>query len=310
MITMKKILYPTDFSRCANQAFWHALYLSRQYNAELHLFHATVLHDDDPHNPASLFPDIQKIHKQLQDISIKKMDYILESYHADDINVKKIEQRGFATAPSILEYAKNNDIDLIILGTHGRRNLEHLILGSVAEEVVQFAHCPVLTIREQKHPKKIEELENILIPIDFSKNAEQTLTYALEIATRYQTKLKCLHVVEQTVHPSFYIMGANSIFDLMPDIKSKSVEAMKKLIRNSQKHNINVEYYVEEGNPAHEVVKFAETNKIDLIVLSTHGLTGLEHFLIGSVAEKIIRRAPCPVFTVKTYGKSLIKKEF
>ncbi len=79
--------------------------------------------------------------------------------------------RGFSTAPAILEYAKHNDIDLIVMGTHGRRGLGHLFLGSVAEEVVRLSSVPVLTVRERETPKPFEKMRRLLVPLDFSQHA-------------------------------------------------------------------------------------------------------------------------------------------
>ena len=84
------------------------------------------------------------------------MGEIKESGNVADINVKKIIERGIAPAPVILEYARENDIDLIVMGTHGHRGIGHFFLGSVAEEVVQFAKCSVLTVKEKKDPHASE----------------------------------------------------------------------------------------------------------------------------------------------------------
>ena len=307
MIQLKKILFPTDFSRCANQAFWRAIYLARKYQAELFMLHAIVLHDDDPHNAASLFPDIEDIHKKLKEIGHEKMDIVIESYHADDINIKKADERGIAPASVILEYTQENDIDLIVMGTHGRRGLGHLFLGSVAEEVVRLAKCPVLTIREIKDPEPAEELNRILVPIDFSDYARQALMNAKEIAAAYDARLQLLHVVEQTIHPSFYVSGKTSIFDLMPHIKVKSTEAMERMLKETKGPKVVADIHVIEGYAPRDIVKFAKSHETDLIVIATHGLMGIEHLLLGSVAEKVIRMAPCPVFTVKAFGKSLFR---
>ena len=74
MIQLRKILFPTDFSPCADQALDHALHLAQQYQAELHMLHAIVLHEDDPHNPAHHFPNLNEIHKRLQDLAHEKMN--------------------------------------------------------------------------------------------------------------------------------------------------------------------------------------------------------------------------------------------
>jgi len=306
MRNLKRILYPTDFSRCANQAFYRAFYLADKYQAELHLFHAIVLHDDDPHNAAYHFPDIEEIHSTLEKIADNRMDKVVSSYHADSVKIKKIQDRGLAPAPVILEYAQENDIDLIVMGTHGRRGLGHLWLGSVAEEVVRLAECPVLTIREQKEPTPNEELNRILVPLDFSDPAKSALAHAKEIAAVFNARLQLLHVVEENIHPSFYVAGIGSIFELMPDVKNKSEQHMRHLLDEAEGPEVKADFHVIEGNASHDIIKFVKDNNSDLVVIATHGLTGIKHLLLGSVAEKVVRMATCPVFTVKPFGKSLV----
>ena len=306
MKQLKKILFPTDFSRCANQTFWRAIYLARKYQAELHLLHAIVLHADDSFDAAYHYPDIETYHKKVEEIGNKEMDDIVKSYHAEDIKIKKVNERGFAPAPVILEYARTKNIDLIVMGTQGRRGLEQLFLGSTAEEVVRLANCPVLTVREIKEPGPAEKLDNILVPIDFSFFAQQSLEYAKEIAAAYDAQLNLLHVIEQNIHPSFYLTGNTSVFDLIPDIKQKSIEAMEQLIEETSGSKVTADFHVVEGHAAGEIIKFVESHNSDLITIATHGLTGIKHLLLGSVAEKVVRMATCPVFTVKPFGKSLI----
>lgn len=308
MLKLKKILYPTDFSRCADQVFYRALYLAKKYQAELHLLHVIVLHDDDPHNPAYHFPDIEEVHEKLKQLADDRMDTVMTSHQTDSVKIKKIKDRGIAPAPSILEYAHKKSIDLIIMGTHGRRGLGHLFLGSVSEEVVRLAECPVLTIHEQKEPAALEALGSVLVPIDFSDCALYALTYAKEIAAVFETRLQLLHVVEESIHPAFYVTGKSSIFELIPDIKDKSEQQMRQLLKKSKGPDVKADFHVVEGNASQEIIKFAKSHSSGLIVIATHGLTGLKHLLLGSVAEKVVRMATCPVLTVKPFGKSLLAK--
>jgi len=307
MIRIKNILFPTDFSKCAHQALSRASILAKSYDATLHMLHATVLHDDDPHNPAFHLPDVDMINTKLRETAIDKMDSVINSYHASDLKIVKKHERGIAPAPVIIDYAEKNDIDLIVMGTHGRRGLRHLLLGSVAEEVVRLSSSPVLTIHEQKAPVPVAgSMERILVPVDFSDHAKTALRYAKALAEEYGSTLQVLHIIEESVHPSYYIAGMSSIFDLEPDIKPKSEDAMRKLFETAEGPQVSATYHLEEGQAAHEIAKFASAQKSDMIVISTHGLTGIEHLLVGSITEKVIRLADCPVFTVKSFGRSII----
>ncbi|HEX9654573.1 MAG TPA: universal stress protein [bacterium] len=306
MIKIKKILFPTDFSRCANQALAHALHWTQRYGAEMHMLHAIVLHEEDPNNPLHHFPEMEEIVERLNESVEARMTADIQANDAVVLNVKKAQRRGISPATVILDYAQENDIDLIVMGTQGLRGLSHLLMGSVAEEVVRLARCPVFTIREKKDPQALEDLERILAPIDFSDHSKKSLSYAKEIAKHYSAKLQILHVIEENVHPAFYASGKTSIFELIPNIKDKSEQALKQLLTDAPGPQVAAEITVVEGRASQEIVKFGEKHGSDLVVIATHGLTGIEHLLIGSVTEKVVRMASCPVFTVKSFGKSLM----
>jgi nucleotide-binding universal stress UspA family protein len=302
MIKLNRILWPTDFSRCAQQALGYAVHWAREYNAELHALHAIIL----LLNESYPLPNEAEMHKQLQDLVNEQMSTTLKALQADELNIKPAQVRGISTGPAILVYAEENDIDLIVMGTHGRRGMEHLFLGSVAEEVVRLAPCPVLTVRERETPAPVETMKHILVPLDFSAPAQQALVYAKEIAAFYGARLQLLHVVEEFIPPAFYMVGGASAFASKPKLKAGAKREMKKLFEKTQGPKVAADFHVIEGHAAVDIVKFAENHHSDLIVIATHGRTGIQHMLLGSVAEKVVRHAPCPVFTVRTFGKSLI----
>jgi len=149
MIQVKKILFPTDFSRRGNRALAHSLRLAKKYQAELHMLHALVLWDDDPHNPAYHFPDKEELCTRLEETAAARMSDNLAECDVEDLVIKQVKERGMTPAETILRYAGENDIDLIVMGTHRRRRIGHLF-GSVVEEVLRLAPCSVLTIRQEK----------------------------------------------------------------------------------------------------------------------------------------------------------------
>lgn len=214
--------------------------------------------------------------------------------------------RDVAVAPALLNYADEHEIDLIVMGTHGRRGVRRLFIGSAAEEVVRRADCPVITVREQKEPDDIGHPTSLLVPVDFSTHSREALQYARVVADSYGSHLTLLHIVEETLHPAFYGPGLGSVYDAKPDIKDRAVEQLKKFYQKTQGPDVDAHFTARPGRAARAIVKYAEEEAHDLIVMATHGRTGFEHFTMGSVAEKVVRRAPCPVFTVKSFGKSLL----
>ncbi len=299
---IQKVLFPTDFSRCAQQTLGPATHWATEYGAELHVLHAMALFQDY----SARIPNKKAINEQLQDLAAGHMSEIIQALQDDNLKIKQALVRGISTAPAILGYAKENDIDLIVMGTHGRRGLGHLFLGSVAEEVVRLAPCPVLTIRERETPAPIEIMKLILVPVDFSEHARQALVYAKQIAATYKARLQLLHVVEEVIHPACYMATGPSVLAFPPELKERAKLEMKKLLRETKGPEVAADLHVIEGYAARDIINFAENYASDLIVIATHGRTGFEHMLLGSVTEKVVRRAPCPVFTVRTFGKSLI----
>lgn len=305
MIKINKILFPTDFSRCAEQAFTHAIYLAEKYRSEIHILNVNTLFKDYPEFISNI-SSANDIRKMAEDSIYKQINKLIDDVTLKNIDFIKCQKRGVSAATTILEYSHDNDIDLIVMGTHGRRGLGHLLLGSVAEEVVRFSTCPVFTIREEEEPKPIEEFTNILVPIDFSDHSKNSIKYAKEIANLSNSKLQLLHVIEDTIPVPCSLVEKSSIYDFIPDIEDKIEECMENVFNETNGPNVKHDNYIINGHAAKDILKFAKTHDTDLIVIAVHGLTGIEHLLIGSVAEKVVRMAPCPIFTTKSFGKTLI----
>lgn len=307
MLNVRRILYPTDFSETAKQALNHALFLAEQFEAELHMLHAVILHESDPSDPEHHFPEPSDILGQLFEIADTEMAQIVEANKAKTFTLKEVKIRGYSAGEVILDYAGENDIDLIVMGTHGRRGPARMFLGSVAEEVVRRADCPVLTLRNREEAHGGEAMERILVPIDFSEHSKQALSYAREIAALYGGRLQLLHAIEEPVYPYFYVpAGGFSVSKQLEELREKTDTALDRLLDESTGPEVPFDKYVVTGRPAVEIARFAEEEASDMIVIATHGLSGLERLLLGSTAEHIVRLAPCPVFTVKSYGKALI----
>lgn len=304
MIQVDNILLARDFSSVSDQALRYALYLAQESGATLHLFYADVLHED----PFDAYSSEGPVEEQIRHRLLTGPEGA--QIEPEGFAVETAMERDVAAAPAILNYAADHDVDIIVAGTHGRRGVHRILLGSVAEEIVRRADCPVLTVREPEGATTELDgnVSSILVPIDFSKHAREALRYAREIGAIYDAEIHLLHVVEENLHPAFYVGGVGSIYDVQPDIDEKASTELQKFFDKTDGPAIeNVSTHVATGRAARKITSFAESEAVDLLVMSTHGLTGLEHFFLGSVAEKVVRRSPIPVFTVKSFGKSLLQ---
>jgi nucleotide-binding universal stress UspA family protein len=295
---LRNVLLPTDFSDSADGAVPYAVYLSTRCDATLHLFHAVVHSGELAEDEAKLAELEEDIARRMERVAKLRLGRMLTAHDFGDVPLVKAHAVCDAAAPAILTYAERNGVDLIVMGTHGRRGIRRLILGSVAEEIIRRAQCPVLTVREREADQSQTTVERILAPVDFSEPSLQALAYAKHLADIYHARLQLLHVVPQLVQPSFYARRGNDFMEFESDIIGKAKAEMLQRCDEVEGPEVSVEAHAVAGRPAYEIIRFAERQQSDLIVIATQGLTGLSLFLIGSVAQRVARRAPCPVLSI------------
>lgn len=301
---ISRILYPTDFSDHAEKALPHALFLAEEFGAELHMFHAVVLHAADPANPELAFPDLESAYEEIHRWAVDRMEEAAPEERRPEVKVVKAQDRGIAPAPTIVEYAVGHDIDLVVMGTHGRRGVRRMLLGSVAEEVLRTVPCPVLTVRPGEGRETPHRPERILVPVDFSEHADLALEKGAELARRSGARLDILHVIPELSYPDPYFADAAAIRAMTRAAQEQVPEALQEKVSASVGDGgLEVQTHMEVGSPASTIVDVSEELESDMIVISSHGRTGLKRIFLGSVAEGVVRRATCPVFTVKAFGE-------
>jgi nucleotide-binding universal stress UspA family protein len=144
------------------------------------------------------------------------------------------------------------------------------------------------------------DLQRILVPTDFSKHSEVALTYAVALAEKFGAELHLLHVVQDlALFIPDAVAVAPAIAVPVEEFVAAAREALDRVTKAKDLESLTVHREVREGTPFYEIIRFAKEKDIDLIVMGTHGHTGLTHVLLGSVTEKVVRKAPCPVLTVR-----------
>ena len=297
--SIRTILIPTDFSSCADGALSAALSLAEKHGASLHLLHAVVLHGDDPYNPGRYFPDTEALFSRLQQEAQERIAELEAGWKDRPVQVTSEIRQGIHPSPVILEVAAELDAGLVVLGTHGRRGPSRWLLGSVAEEVVRRAPCPVLTVRQQDEIPTLREVRRILVPVDFSDDVEESLAVARDLARRYGARLSLLHLVEPVVVPGPY-GTMHSMRPVTLDYELLAQQARSKLEELIEgEPEVPFKAYAFSGMARVDIVGFANQLPADLIVIGSHGRTGVRRFLLGSTAEQVVRTAGCPVLVVK-----------
>ena len=293
-MTPRSILVPTDFSETAASAFGLSTVLARRFSAELHVLHIRLLLAD-PHLETEHHEALEK----LLSATDRSAQETLDNQVRDTPETPKTHYhllRGLNAAETIVETVSDTNADLIVMGTHGRRGLKHLLLGSVAGEVIRTAPVPVLTVRASG-AETTTKLRRVLIPHDFSTCSEQALDLAAAWAQQLGLVPVLLHVVEPVVFPEFYAINAlpqNQLHNL-------SARAGEALREAADRHlpDFEPEIRVVTGQPADAIVTTAAEAACDLIVMATQGLGALQQVLVGSVAEAVVRTADVPVLTVR-----------
>ena len=288
---INKILVPVDFSECSNKAVDFALHLGDKFNAHITLLHIVSLFHEDV-NEESRLHDFERVIQNREQWINGKLKEHENTADQHRVKVDSVLLRGFTTADKILEYIQENNFDLVVIGSHGRTGIKHLLQGSVSEKVVRLSNIPVLTIH---HSAKNYDPKIILVPIDFSKFSKIAMERAQFFAQLYNAKIIFLHIIEQVIHPAFYAANIESVFQIDPSLKKRTLNKLKEFVDLPE---IKSEYLVLEGKAYKEIVETANKKKVDLIVMGTQGLTGLDYFLMGSTAERVVRLAECSVLTV------------
>jgi nucleotide-binding universal stress UspA family protein len=302
MLSIQHILYPTDFSEGAARAFPQAAFLADWHDAELHILNVTGRHEHDHETARDHFPvSLDTLTDWLHGPAGSAAGTSRIDLSALTITQEQVESA--VPAEQILDYAEGQAIDLIVMGTHGRRGVDRMLFGSVAEEVVRKAPCPTLTVRKDVDRPPSKAVRRVLAPIDFSNASEVAVQHAKEIALTYGAEVDLLHVVQEPVYPSAYGYEAAAF------PTAEVIDSVEAQLGEMAREQIGYEHVMIEartGDPGGQILDYTAENEIDLIVIATHGRTGLNRMLLGSVAERVLRRSPVPVFIVKPDQNSLV----
>ena len=155
-------------------------------------------------------------------------------------------------------------------------------------------------------PRNID-LDRILVPIDFSEHSKKALEYAVPFAHQFNATLDLLYVVEPTIYPADFSFGQVGFPNVEEELRVRGHHELEQLIVKTIGGRVKARAIVRTGKAFFEIDRYAQEEEIDLIIIATHGHTGIEHVLFGSTAEKVIRHAPCPVLVIPSVGKKFVK---
>lgn len=289
----KRIVVPTDFSDTADTAIKLATDLADYYAATLDLVNVV----DATVYAYAGYP--------FASLSKELMSGAEEALNKVKVGVKNAKLNRYllsgAPAREIADHAKRHKADLIVIGTHGHGAVARFFLGSVADRVVHESDCPVIVTKapkgKVKHARKRSKpFERILFPTDFSDTSKRALDAAVAMTEDMDAELFVLHVIDDSLI-STHVEEERHI--ILKELRRHALDEMRKQLPAELMKNFETIGAVKRGDPGKQISSYAETHHCDLVVMGTHGRTGVERVLIGSVADKVVRRANCAVYLVR-----------
>ncbi|WP_049936689.1 universal stress protein [Haloplanus natans] len=271
------ILVPTDGSDVAVAAADAAVTLARRFDAAVHALYVRESDDDEGERTTTAVAD--------------------RAAAAGVTATTAVVDAETAVYEHILEYAGDHDADCIVMGTHGRTGLGRFVLGSVAERTLRESPVPVLTVHEGTVVDR--DLDAVLVPTDGSDCAEAAAAHAVEFALATGAALHVVHVVDAGAIPAD---GSGAVLD---ELQQAGQDALDSVVDRAEGADVStIRASVLTGAPYRAIVDYADAEDVDLVVMGTHGRTGVDRYLLGSVAERVVRLCDRPVLTLDAVGES------
>ncbi len=281
-IAFKNILFLTDFSDASETALAYATGIARHFGAQVYAAHAC--------DPVILTETAApQVLDEVEENSRLRLNQLAKKY---TLTGTPLFARG-SVEDAVPTWINEHGIDLIVMGTHGRRGLKHFLMGSVAEAIFRSATCPVLTVGPHVtvRPFRDFKAEKILFPTDLGPHAEFATQYALSVAQENKGQITFMHVVP-----------LSSALELdRADVVKNAEKKLAKLIPPEIKAACTPETRVEVGDPVKELLGYAETERPDLIVLGLPAGKKFNGAFRSGVTYNVVAAAPCPVLTVRDF---------
>ncbi len=296
---IQTILATTDLSDESRSGVRYAVALAERLHASVTLLHVI----DQPFHQSGVKSVMQDHEPTEFPQSVReRLVALVKSEGNSEVTVTSNTRNG-TPFHEITTAARDDAADLIVIATHGYTGAKHVLLGSTAERVVRHAPCPVLTVPTRSPSKRTGKtigfrLKKIFVPMDFSKLSKAALPWAIFLAEQFKAEIILFHVVEK--FPIDYLLGKELMSDaIVPLIKQAEADFEIVASDLAKSFGMKITAAVREGKPHEEICEAAKTLDADLIVLTTHGYTGLKHVWLGSTAERVVRHASCPVLVVR-----------
>jgi nucleotide-binding universal stress UspA family protein len=298
----QQILCPVDFSDSSSQAIQYATALARLHKSLL-----TVLHVAPPPQAKAALPSFDQSGTGISETRrlATEAAALFEDATNAGIKIEVLIECG-QPARQILTRAASLPADVIVLGTHGTGGFEHLMLGSVAEKVVRKATCPVFTVPPNAQLASGAAFKKLVCAVDFSEWSLAALDEACALAEDARGSVTAVHVIEWPWNepPTPHLEGippqqAAALLDYRRYLETMAKSRLDAVTEEVGRGRCRIETRIAHGKPYAELLCAIEREHADLMVIGVHGRSALDVFFFGSTTHQIVRRAPCPVLTLR-----------
>jgi nucleotide-binding universal stress UspA family protein len=298
MIDIKRILVPVDFSEPSKTAVNYGLSLALQFNARLILTHIV------PSNVGIVytFPTESFAYTRAEvDYAKTTLPTLVPEEYRERVNLDVIVKAG-ALKDELLAIVNESKIDLVVMGTHGRNAFERFMLGSLTERMLRKLTVPVLTVSHLDPAKELHSagpvsLRKILYATDLSDSADVGLKVALDLARGAGARLTVLHVLK-ALETVYWGSEGGFLTNELDVLRQDTFTRLKLSIPDEWSEDVDVTPMMVEGDAYREILRIADEEKMDLVVLNLQGKSVVERALLGSTAERVIRSAHMPVLSI------------
>jgi len=285
----KKILIPLDGSELAEKALPYAKSIAKLKNSNVILFAVSL----------TIFVDRRdRLFTSYLEVTAKELN---------EVGIKATTATSYGdVAEEIVKYANNKKMDLIIMATHGYSGTKQWMFGSITQKVLYGTEIPVLLIKS-KSPEVSVEFNRILLPVDGSSFSESTFPYVEELTKKTNKEILLLHICEPPIVPSYGSRPINPTWkkyrdDMWAEMEQQSTSYLKKTTTALKKKGIKVKSRVvkaQTNEVAQTIMQISKEENIDLIVIATQGRAGVNRWVHGSVANRIVEDFPQPILLIR-----------
>lgn len=289
----ERILVPTDGSPGTERVVDRGIHIARTFEAEVHVFYAV---DPGPFEGGHLAED-EELEQTMMEFGRQAVTRVRERAAAVDLDVSQATRTGVPYV-EILAYVEDNDVDCIVMGTHGRTAMEVGALGSTTERVLRHADVPLLTVdigdgSTSGNDGVESAYRDIVVPTDGSDSAARAAEHAVEFADRFGGTIHALYVVDTSIFE--FEDAPRSLLGPLREGGNKALEEIRSLATDA---GIQASTDLAEGIPHREILDHGDDVGADLYALGRRGRTGHPEVLLGSTTARIVRTADVPVLSV------------